>query len=87
MELIFPKSTFARLTPITAEETFWAEEEVGVAGAAAELEFVLAALAGVVGGFDAASDFVALVTAVEALSFSTPGEEIIQINLFYFYLV
>lgn len=84
MELIFPKSTFARLTPITAEETFWVEAEVGVgvAGAAAELEFILAALAGVVRGFDAASDFVALVTAVEALSFSTPGKEIIQINLF-----
>lgn len=42
---------------------------VAVVAAAAAAELVLEAFVGVVGGFDAASDFVVLATAVDALSF------------------
>ena len=72
MELIFPKSTLARLTPSGLVGALRAEAEVGVIGVvvtAAVLAFVLAAFVGVVGTFGAKSDFVALETAADAFSF------------------
>lgn len=72
MELIFPRSTFSRLTPRGVVGALWAVAEVGVTGvavAAAAAALVLEAFVGMVGSFDAASDFVVLATAVGALSF------------------
>lgn len=51
--------------------------EVGGAGVA-EAESVLAAFVGVVGGFDAASDFVVLGTAADTLSFLSSTAKMIE---------
>lgn len=68
MELIFPRSTFSRLTPSGFTEALWAAAVVGVTGVAgaAAVALVFEAFVGVVGSFDAASD---LATAVDVLSF------------------
>lgn len=70
MELIFPRSTFARLTPRGFAEALGALAEVGVTGAAVAATAALAfeAFVGVVGSFDAGSDLVVLATAEVTLS-------------------
>lgn len=50
---------------------------MGGAGVA-EAESVLAAFVGVVGGFDAASDFVVLATAADTLSFLSSTVKMIE---------
>lgn len=55
--------------------------EVGGAGVA-EAESVLAAFVGVVGGFDAASDFVVLGTAADTLSFLSSTVKTIERAVF-----
>lgn len=72
MELIFPRSTLARLTPRGAVGALGPVAEVGVtgvAGVAAAVLLVLEAFVGVVGSFDATSDLLVFVTGVKDLSF------------------
>lgn len=75
MELIFPRSTFARLTPRGLVDVLGVVVEVGVTGVAVAAELDLEAFVGVVGGFDTASSFVVLATAGDALSFLSSDRE------------
>lgn len=76
MEVIFPRSTLARLTPSGAVGVLGVAD-VGVTGvvvAVAEA-LVLEAFTDVFGSFDGASDFVALETAAAGFSFLSSENE------------
>lgn len=77
MELIFPRSTLARLTPSGVVGALVAVADVGVSGvtvAAAEV-LVLEAFVGVMGGFDGTSDFIVFEAATAGLSFLSSTRE------------